>query len=273
MCKVSVIIPYYNNEKTIIRALESVINQTYKDFEIILIDDGSTDDSHRLVDEFIKYNLEYEIKNLYQKNSGPSKARNNGIKNSNGEYIAFLDADDSWLKYKLSIQMNFLNKNKEIYILGSDYMVIDDNIKIIKGKNIDSFERNTFYLRLFKNTFPTSTVVIKRKALTEIGLFNEKQKYAEDTLLYLKILRKFKGGKIQLPLTTYYKYEYGSGGLSANLKELEKWELNNFKILYRENYKHQKKINLFLYLCIIVFSYAKYLRRMILCKIRKFKKR
>ncbi len=114
---VSVIIPYYNSERTIVRALNSVINQVYKNFEIILIDDGSNDNSYSVVEDFIKNNSQYQIKNLYQNNSGPSKARNLGIKQSIGKYIAFLDSDDSWDKNKLKITNGFYRKQtRYIYI-------------------------------------------------------------------------------------------------------------------------------------------------------------
>ncbi|MBO0550670.1 hypothetical protein EXQ37_09800 [Clostridium botulinum] len=105
--------------------------------------------------------------------------------------------------------------------------------------------------------------------MLEIGGFNEDQKYAEDTLLYLKILRKYKGGKIQLPLVNLYKNEFGQGGLSRNLIETEKCELKNFKQLRTENYKYNKKINIILYFVIVTFSLIKYLRRILIIKLRK----
>ncbi len=269
MYKISVIIPYYNSEKTILRALNSVISQTYKDFEIILINDGSIDSSNKIVDDFINKHKEYKITNIYQKNSGPSKARNEGIKKAKGQYISLLDADDSWHEKKLDIQMEFLGKNGDIAILGCDYNVVIENSINRKSENTGEYEEVNFYKRLFRNYFSTPTVIIKKEVLNELEGFNENQKYAEDSLLFIQILRKYKGGKIKSSLVNLYKNEYGVSGLSSNLKELEKWELNNFKVLYSENYKCQKKINLFLYLCIITFSYVKYLRRMIICKIRK----
>ncbi|MBO0545100.1 glycosyltransferase family 2 protein [Clostridium botulinum] len=162
---VSVIIPYYNSERTIIRALSSVINQVYKNFEIILIDDGSTDNSYKIVGSFIKNNSQYQIKNLQQKNSGPSKARNLGIKKSIGEYIAFLDSDDSWNKNKLKIQMDFIESRQDIFILGCDHKIVEDNRNIIKSKNLYKFREVNFYLRLFKNYFSTPSVIIKKKCI------------------------------------------------------------------------------------------------------------
>lgn len=92
--KVSVIIPYYNNENEIKRAIESVINQTYKKFEIIAIDDCSSDNSYEIVNSLINKYREYKIINIRnEKNSGPAETRNYGVKFAKGEYIAFLDAD------------------------------------------------------------------------------------------------------------------------------------------------------------------------------------
>lgn len=270
MVKVSVVIPYYNSKKTILRALHSVVNQTYRDFEIILINDGSTDNSEQVVNEFTIKNKNIKMININQTNLGPSKARNTGIKIAKGEYVAFLDSDDSWNKNKLEIQMKFIKKNKYVSILGCDYNVIKNNdIVINKSNSTGKYIKVDFYKRLFKNYFSTPTVIVKKKVIAEFNGFNENQKYAEDSLLFLKILREYDGGKIELPLVNLYKNEYGDSGLSTNLKILEKWELNNFKVLYRENNKYNKKINFLLYLCIIIFSYLKYLRRLLIVKLRR----
>src|SRR3989338_5628145 len=116
---VSVIIPAYNVEKVIVDALDSVYAQTYRPIEVIVIDDGSTDRTPDIVTNYIasKTNLTSETNRtdikliyVYQKNSGPSKARNAGIKTSKGEYIAFLDADDLWMQDKLEKQINLFER-------------------------------------------------------------------------------------------------------------------------------------------------------------------
>ncbi len=102
MVKVSIIIPMYNSALTIINSLESIINQSYKNYEIIVVDDGSIDNSYNLVKEYIKFNkIEEKVILITQENSGPSIARNNAINLARGEYISFLDSDDVWLKEKL----------------------------------------------------------------------------------------------------------------------------------------------------------------------------
>lgn len=269
---VSVVIPYYNSEDTIIRALESVINQTYRDFEIILIDDGSYDSSYKKVEEFISSHRDFKIKNLHQENYGPSKARNLGVKYAEGEYIAFLDSDDSWDRNKLDIQMEYLKKNRDIAILGSDHNIVIENKVYKKSKDTGEFIEVGFYKKLFKNYFAAPTVIIKKEAFEDVGGFNEAQRYAEDPLLYSKILRKYKGGKIQSPLVNIYKNPYGDSGLSSNLKKCQTSEIRNFKLLRDENPKYHKKIGCVLYIFVILFSYIKYIRRVAIVYIRSRKR-
>src|SRR5690554_8078017 len=103
---ISVIIPMYNAEKTILNALNSIKNQTYKDdFEILVVNDGSIDKSVDCVEKFKKENPEWKIELIHQTNQGVSSARNKGLKVAKGEYIAFLDADDEWLPEKTEKQM------------------------------------------------------------------------------------------------------------------------------------------------------------------------
>jgi len=110
---ISVIIPVYNTERYIRECLESVLNQTYKNLEIIVVDDGSTDRTATIVAEYP------QIKYLYQTNSGPSAALNKGIDASNGEFVSFIDADDYWTKDKLELQMaEFLQAGKHQMIFG-----------------------------------------------------------------------------------------------------------------------------------------------------------
>ena len=104
-------------------------------------------------------------------------------------------------------------------------------------------------------------------------LFNINKKYAEDTLLYLKICRKHKGGKICMPLTCIYKSLYGQDGLSKNIFMTEKSELNNFKILYKENYKEIKKLPFIYFIIISLFSVVKFIRRFLICILNNIKEK
>ena len=117
---VSIIIPCYNSQQFIRRAINSVLKQSYRNFEIIAVNDGSKDSTSSILDEFKK-----KIKIIHIKNSGPSVARNIGIRKSKGELISFLDSDDYWHKDKLKIQVNFMNKYEDIKIVTSNLWSIN----------------------------------------------------------------------------------------------------------------------------------------------------
>lgn len=264
MCMVSVIIPYYNNEETIIRALESVKNQTFKDIEVITIDDGSSDNSFNIVEEWKKNNC-INFRNFTQKNGGPSVARNKGIELAQGKYIAFLDADDSWEIKKIEKQVNILEENEEIGIIGCDHYVKEDKRILTRSTNSKELRKITFNEKLLKNQFCTPSVVIRRSILIESNIrFSENQRYAEDTLFYLQILRRYNGVKIEEPLVNLYKAEISNKGLSSKLWETEKCELKNFKILYKENSIDDiNKISFIKLNGLFAFSLIKFGRRVI----------
>lgn len=267
VCKVSVIIPYYNRESTIIRALESVKNQTFSDYEIILINDGSTDNGYNVVEEFTTNNNNIKITNINQKNSGPSKARNTGIISSEGQYIAFLDSDDAWESDKLEIQVDFMDSHKEIYILGTEYSIVLSDNKIIKSDDTGIYQKADFYKMLFKNYFCLPTVIVRREMLNDRKLmFDENKRHAEDQLFFLNIVRKYEGGKLKSPLVKLYKMEFGQGGLSGNLEQIERNELDNFKKIYLDNKYCHKKLYLHTYLSACLFSLVRHFRRMMIAK-------
>lgn len=255
---VSVVIPMYNSEKTIRRALESVINQSYKTIEVIVVNDGSTDNSRNIVEQFIKDNESYNIVLIDQNNSGPSVARNKGIQVANGDYIAFLDSDDYWERDKLSEQVKIMESNPDIYLLGTLKKSNDKRRNIKRSVKIISF-----YKLLFKNYFTTSSVIVKKEVFQTVGYFNTQKKYSEDYELWLRICYKYKTALYMRELT-YYSSEII--GLSSKLVEMEKGELSNYYELYKE-----RKIGLFLFLVVCTFSVIKFFKRLILESIKKIK--
>jgi glycosyltransferase involved in cell wall biosynthesis len=126
--KVSVIIPLYNGEKYINQAIESVLEQTYTNYEIIVVDDGSTDNSKQILSPYFD-----KIKYIYQKNQGVAAARNKGLEIATGDYIAFLDQDDYWLENKLERQINCFQSLPQISIIHSGWYRVNENNQI-KGK-------------------------------------------------------------------------------------------------------------------------------------------
>ena len=137
---VSIVIPLYNKLNWIPQTLTSVANQTYKNWECIIIDDGSTDGSFELVTSLTR-TLPGNWRIIQQINSGQSVARNRGLEISSGEYIALLDADDIWFRDKLEKQVDFLNKNSDIDLLFTSYVIFEDSLskpfRYIRFKNAD----------------------------------------------------------------------------------------------------------------------------------------
>ena len=118
---ISVIIPMFNAENTIIAALDSIKNQTYKcEYEIIIVNDGSKDASKTIVENYILKNPQMNIMLVDQANGGVSKARNEGLRRAEGDYIALLDSDDEWLPEKIEKQMSIFEKNSNIDLLGTN---------------------------------------------------------------------------------------------------------------------------------------------------------
>ena len=163
--KVSVVIPMYNAEGTIIRTIDSVLKQSYKVFEILIVNDGSTDNSKNIVEEYIKKNsyISVELKLFDQKNSGVSKARNFGMKASRGDYIALLDSDDEWDSTKIERQIFILETNPDIDFLGANRN--HEKIERFYFKRFKKLTRISSRILLYKTFFVTPTVIFKRKII------------------------------------------------------------------------------------------------------------
>jgi glycosyltransferase involved in cell wall biosynthesis len=205
--KVSIIIPTYNRADLMPRAVNSVLNQIFKDFELIIIDDGSTDNTKQVVDEFQK--KDKRIKYIWQENSGtPSKPKNTGIKNSYGEYIAFLDSDDEWLPKKLKKQLNvFKNSKKEdLGFVGCNALIVNEKTGTETVYNMPLYNDKIFFEKLLKNNFiwSSSGALVKKEVFEKIGLFDEKLKYGEDWDMWIRIAQKYNFDFVPEVLFKYY---------------------------------------------------------------------
>lgn len=261
--KISVVIPMYNSEKTIINCLDSVIKQVCEniEFEVIVVNDGSKDGSLDKVNQYVidKKDIgSVEFKVFNQKNKGVSYARNIGMKHSTGEWIAFLDSDDVWLENKIKLQVEEINKNPTIDLIGT-------------ARKGDGFKKFGYMTKissrvlLYKNFFSTPTVMIKRDILKSIGFFDENQKYAEEGDYWIRICQKgtcFLLNK-ELVYTGNGKPNYGFSGLSSNLWAMEKGELKNLNTA-----RKLKIIGSVEYLFVSFFSLIKYFRRVVIVKFR-----
>lgn len=198
---VSAIIPTYNREKTICRAVDSILNQTYKNIEIIVIDDGSTDGTLKLLEAYGN-----SIKIIKQCHKGANAARNRGIKEAKGEYITFLDSDDEWLPQKTYIQMDYLEK-KGGQVCYCAYKLINDKTQIVPDNHTDEekYGSNLNVVLSQHNVIGTPTLMIKKSVLEEVGLFDESMQRLQDYELCIRIAKKYKIGYIpQVLVNAYY---------------------------------------------------------------------
>lgn len=204
MPKVSVIIPTYNRGRFISRAIMSVLSQTYKDFEIIVVDDGSTDDTKKQVKKFGN-----QVRYIYQVNKGPSSARNKGISKANGKYIAFCDSDDQFLPDKLEKQMKYIRKNPECRFLYSWYYDIDAQGKVAKKKKplaCKSKQQLQYFLLKRKFVIRTSTVLVYKGCFKKAGKFNEKYWTSEDWDMWLRLAAYYPGHCLEEALSEYWRH-------------------------------------------------------------------
>jgi glycosyltransferase involved in cell wall biosynthesis len=187
--KISVIIPVYNRSGTIKRAVDSVLSQTVKPYELIVVDDGSTDETGDLLKSYGN-----RIILLRQENRGVSAARNAGIKIARGNWIAFLDSDDEWLSEKLQYAVEYIRKNRQCKIFQTEEIWIRNGKRVnakVKHKKLSGY---IFKESLDLCLISPSAVVIKKELFEEIGGFDEYLPVCEDYDMWLRITRKYPAG-------------------------------------------------------------------------------
>jgi len=239
--KVSIIIPTYNRAELLPRTIKSVLNQTLKDFELIIVDDGSTDNTKEVVEEIQKKDKRIRYIRLDKNSGAPAHPKNVGIQNAKGDYIAFLDDDDEWLPEKLEKQIELFknSQKKNLGFVGCNTLVIDEQknkkyeYKMPKYKNV--------FQRLFGANFIRSlgNVIVKRNVFREVGLFDENLKYADDTDMWIRIAQKYDFDFVNESL---FKYHWHGGNIMKTLGNLKRirdpeYILIKHKNLYRKYHK------------------------------------
>lgn len=214
---VSIILPTYNRGKSIQRSINSILDQTYEDFELIIVDDGSTDNTKEIVsiykDSRIRY-FKHEI------NKGQSIARNTGINNVNQDckFIAFQDSDDIWVKNKLELQIRAFDESPErVGLIFCSYKKIYLN-KLQKIFPTQKIPKNgDMYYKLLESSFiGTPTTVIKKECIKKVGGFDESLTFLEDWEFFVRISKYYHFKFINLPLL--YSYESEEGITSSEIK-------------------------------------------------------
>jgi len=228
--KVSVIIPTYNREAFLKRAIKSVLGQTFQDFELIIVDDGSTDKTKELVDSFDNDKIKY----IYQENSGgAARPKNTGIKIAQGEYIAILDSDDEWLPRKLEKQLKFFENYPEISVIGCNFLINGrKEYKIPKYKNV--FKR----MLATDDIGPGSIMVYKKEVFDKVGLFDENLKSSQDKEMRIRLAREYKFGFVREPLVNYHIGHDNISSLGLSIEKREKdWQyiFEKYKKYYQED--------------------------------------
>ena len=216
---VSVIMPMFNAENTIKEAVASVQAQTYENWEMLVIDNCSTDSSRDLVKGSIRQDSRISLIDSDYNSGGPARPRNIGIKNARGKYLAFLDSDDLWSADRLKKGVEFLEENSEYFLVYSKSLIKRNGgvsgVTPIKAYSGDVF--NQLYLEF--NFIPILTVLMLNQGLDKY-LFPEEKKYvcADDWVLWLSIAREHKIGFIDEPLATYVLH--GNNLSAASFKTL-----------------------------------------------------
>ena len=184
---ISVIIPTFNRAKLIKDAINSVIGQTYQNFELLIIDDGSTDNTSEVVNSIGDTRIKY----IYQENTGVSRARNNGIENASGEYIAFLDSDDLWHPEKLEKQALVLDQNPDVDIVtnSSQYQTFLNDIIGIKYNRAKNQKEVISLMLLYQDMVYTGTPVlcVRKSIFEKSGMFDEEMRFCEDWDLFFRM--------------------------------------------------------------------------------------
>lgn len=216
MEKVSVIIPTYNRSHTLKRAVESVLGQTFDNFELLIVDDGSEDDTKSVVDSIQDKRIRY-IK--LKENRGAAGARNEGIRRSECSLIAFQDSDDVWRPEKLERQMIYWEQHPECALVYCDYLAhavldeetVDEWVVSARGKES---EKGIFLQLLLENSIGTPTMLVKKECFLEVGGFDDTLRSLEDWDLAVRIAEKYSIGYINEILLDVYP---GKDGISMGL--------------------------------------------------------
>jgi len=215
---ISVVIPTYNSENFITKTLETVYSQTYNNYEVIVADDGSTDNTVGVVKSLF---LKYPVRNkalLINKHEGPGAARNKGIKGASGDWISFLDSDDLWNHDKLERVVGYILKNEGIDLVCHSLVAIDGSKETLMNPSKSFNNKIDPFLSMYREHYLyTSALTVKKDILYQAGLFDNRLPSAQDYDLWLRLglINKIKMGFIEESLSKHIVRE---GNISSNVE-------------------------------------------------------
>jgi glycosyltransferase involved in cell wall biosynthesis len=213
---ISVIIPAYNAEKTIARTIQSVLAQTYANFELLVIDDGSQDATVEIIQSI----FDPRLKLFSYPHQGHSAGRNRGLSHAGGEYVAFIDADDMWTPNKLEAQLQALQSHPEAAVAYSWTNFIDQEDRFLRPGSYIKVKGNVYSKLLGTNFIENgSNPLIRREALTAVGLFDETLITSPDWDMWLRLAARYPFVCVEAPQILY---RVSTHSVSANVRGMEK---------------------------------------------------
>ena len=243
---ISVVIPLYNKQNSILATLQSVLTQTYQNFEIVVVDDGSTDDSARIAEEYIRecmaYGVECRGKVIRKANGGVCSARNRGIQEAKYDYIALLDGDDLWDEHYLEEQVKLIQDFPKAKMWGINFAETSNGTLIRTlstglPEGYRGYVENYFQMPgRMSDLYCSSSVVIKKEVFDYVGYFDERIKYAEDNDMWFRIIATY-------PVAFYDKYmafyQYDAENRAMNRTRMLKYFLPYYVDKYQD-FKHNQ---------------------------------
>lgn len=234
--KISVIIPTFNRARTLCRAIDSVLSQDYKAFELIVVDDCSQDETKDLLKKY-----KNKIKTIFlNKNKGVSYARNLGVEVSCGDWVSFLDSDDEWLEGKLSSQVEFIEKNKNLKIVHGEEIWVRNGVRVNQKKIHKKYGGDIFNHCISLCVISPSTVMIEKNIYQENEGFNENYPVCEDYEFWLRLASQYKVGFVEEPIII--KYGGYEDQLSKKYKAMDYWRVKALDSIFdSKNIKESSK--------------------------------
>jgi glycosyltransferase involved in cell wall biosynthesis len=255
---ISVIMPSYNHEKFISEAIESVLGQTFVDFELIIVDDASTDRSQQIINEFSQ--KDKRIKKIFhKKNLGIAKTLNECIKNSSGKYVAFIASDDVWLSKKLEKQIEIMEKDENLVVWCNQIIIDAETIptgEISSEKYKNATSHGHIFEEVVNSWIAGSSMLIKRNNIKNIK-FNENLKYLNDSQFFLDTSYKYKYFFMEEPLAKYRLH--GDNASFGDIEDIKGWYHDSLLLCiyifqeYGDKLSYIALKNIFYKTCIVPF--------------------